>query len=172
MFKQFTKTQKALSVATATVAATSFAYYMNEKQYRKNIYHSTVQLQEAKASSLPSLLVRNKAFAEALDQKQGGHDFWHSPSREEMIKRLKQKEEYDLLIVGGGATGAGVAVDAATRGLKVALVERDDFASGNIILSSLRAYLQLFIGRYFFKINKTCSWWCPLSSKGYHGIRL
>ena len=39
-------------------------------------------------------------------------------------------EEFDLLIVGGGATGAGVAVDAASRGLKVALVERDDFSSG------------------------------------------
>ncbi len=38
--------------------------------------------------------------------------------------------EFDLLVVGGGATGAGVAVDAATRGLKVALVERDDFSSG------------------------------------------
>ncbi|KAJ6620300.1 FAD dependent oxidoreductase-domain-containing protein [Mycena sp. CBHHK59/15] len=39
-------------------------------------------------------------------------------------------EEFDLLIVGGGATGAGVAVDAASRGLKVALVERDDFSAG------------------------------------------
>ncbi|CCO29191.1 glycerol-3-phosphate dehydrogenase [Rhizoctonia solani AG-1 IB] len=39
-------------------------------------------------------------------------------------------DEFDLLIVGGGATGAGVAVDAATRGLKVALIERDDFSSG------------------------------------------
>lgn len=37
---------------------------------------------------------------------------------------------YDLLIIGGGATGAGVALDAASRGLKVACVERDDFASG------------------------------------------
>lgn len=42
-------------------------------------------------------------------------------------------EEFDLLIVGGGATGAGVAVDAASRGLKVALVERDDFAAGMCI---------------------------------------
>lgn len=38
--------------------------------------------------------------------------------------------EYDLLVIGGGATGAGVALDAATRGLRVALVERDDFSSG------------------------------------------
>lgn len=37
---------------------------------------------------------------------------------------------YDLLIIGGGATGAGIALDAATRGLKVACVERDDFSSG------------------------------------------
>jgi glycerol-3-phosphate dehydrogenase len=39
-------------------------------------------------------------------------------------------EPYDLLIIGGGATGAGIALDAATRGLKVAMVERDDFSSG------------------------------------------
>jgi len=39
-------------------------------------------------------------------------------------------DEFDVLIIGGGATGAGVAVDAATRGLKAALVERDDFSSG------------------------------------------
>jgi glycerol-3-phosphate dehydrogenase len=37
---------------------------------------------------------------------------------------------FDLLIVGGGATGAGTALDAASRGLKVACVERDDFSSG------------------------------------------
>jgi glycerol-3-phosphate dehydrogenase len=37
---------------------------------------------------------------------------------------------YDLLIIGGGATGAGIALDAVTRGLKVALVERDDFSCG------------------------------------------
>lgn len=39
-------------------------------------------------------------------------------------------DEYDLLIVGGGATGTGIALDAITRGLKVALVERDDFSAG------------------------------------------
>lgn len=40
------------------------------------------------------------------------------------------EEPYDLLVIGGGATGSGIALDAATRGLKVAMVERDDFASG------------------------------------------
>ncbi|GAA6021386.1 hypothetical protein JCM10207_002031 [Rhodosporidiobolus poonsookiae] len=42
----------------------------------------------------------------------------------------KEDGDFDLLIVGGGATGAGVALDAAARGLKVAMVERDDFSSG------------------------------------------
>jgi len=46
------------------------------------------------------------------------------------IKQAEGDEPYDLLIVGGGATGAGVALDAVTRGLKVAMVERDDFSSG------------------------------------------
>jgi glycerol-3-phosphate dehydrogenase len=39
-------------------------------------------------------------------------------------------EQFDLLVIGGGITGCGVARDAAMRGLSVALVERDDFASG------------------------------------------
>ncbi len=41
-----------------------------------------------------------------------------------------EADVYDLLVIGGGATGTGIALDAATRGLKVAMVERDDFASG------------------------------------------
>ena len=45
-------------------------------------------------------------------------------------------ETFDLLVVGGGITGAGIARDAALRGLRVALVERDDFASGTSSRSS------------------------------------
>ena len=41
-----------------------------------------------------------------------------------------EKEEYDLLIIGGGITGAGTALDASSRGMKVALVEMQDFAEG------------------------------------------
>ena len=39
-------------------------------------------------------------------------------------------EEFDLLVVGGGITGAGIALDASSRGMKVALIEKNDFASG------------------------------------------
>jgi len=52
------------------------------------------------------------------------------PPRDEQIKSLQSGTEFDVLIIGGGATGAGCALDAVTRGLKTALVELDDFASG------------------------------------------
>jgi len=82
---------------------------------------------------------------------------WQPPTRAEMLKALKSSSpaaigaprdtsvaptgfgaadqedaegEFDILIVGAGATGAGCALDAATRGLKVACIERDDFAAG------------------------------------------
>ncbi len=49
--------------------------------------------------------------------------------RKKTIKTLSETE-YDLVVIGGGITGGGIALDAASRGLKVALVEKGDFASG------------------------------------------
>ncbi|MFN8026367.1 MAG: glycerol-3-phosphate dehydrogenase/oxidase [Acidimicrobiia bacterium] len=51
------------------------------------------------------------------------------------LRRLAD-ERFDVLVVGGGITGAGVALDAASRGLRTALVERDDFAAGTSSKSS------------------------------------
>ncbi|KAG0240981.1 FAD dependent oxidoreductase-domain-containing protein [Mortierella sp. GBAus27b] len=57
-----------------------------------------------------------------------------TPSKPEATNAIPaadgETDVFDLLIIGGGATGAGCALDAATRGLKVAMVERDDFSSG------------------------------------------
>ena len=51
------------------------------------------------------------------------------------LERLRT-EQFDVLVVGGGITGVGVALDAASRGLRTALVEREDFASGTSSKSS------------------------------------
>ncbi|XP_044043125.1 glycerol-3-phosphate dehydrogenase, mitochondrial isoform X3 [Siniperca chuatsi] len=52
------------------------------------------------------------------------------PSRQAQLAALRNAEEFDVLVVGGGATGVGCALDAVTRNLKTALVERSDFSSG------------------------------------------
>ena len=56
-------------------------------------------------------------------------------SREDALRTVTG-ERFDVVVVGGGATGAGVALDAASRGYTVALVERDDYAVGTSSRSS------------------------------------
>lgn len=71
--------------------------------------------------------------------------------RTEWLEQL-EKQAFDLLVVGGGITGAGIALDAATRGLKVALIEKKDFAWGTssrstkLIHGGLRYLKQLEFG--------------------------
>ncbi|RLB74444.1 MAG: glycerol-3-phosphate dehydrogenase [Deltaproteobacteria bacterium] len=50
--------------------------------------------------------------------------------RQTNLQKLQDGSTFDLIIIGGGATGCGVALDAATRGLKVALIEKNDFSEG------------------------------------------
>jgi len=51
-------------------------------------------------------------------------------NRDALLQTLRSGEIFDLLVIGGGATGCGVALDAASRGLRVALAEKGDFGSG------------------------------------------
>ncbi|XP_028333968.1 glycerol-3-phosphate dehydrogenase, mitochondrial isoform X2 [Physeter macrocephalus] len=71
----------------------------------------------------------NLAFVEAADCVSEPVNR-EPPSREAQILTLKNTSEFDVLVIGGGATGSGCALDAVTRGLKTALVERGDFSSG------------------------------------------
>jgi len=62
-------------------------------------------------------------------------------NREEMMARLRdRKKPWDILIIGGGATGVGAAVDAASRGYDVALVEQSDFGKGTSSRSTKLAH--------------------------------
>jgi len=71
--------------------------------------------------------------------------------REKQLKKLT-KTKFDLIIIGGGVTGAGIALDASSRGLNVCLIEKNDFASGTsnkstkLIHGGLRYLKQLEIG--------------------------
>ena len=69
---------------------------------------------ESKAALKTTTLVRNNAI----------------PSRANQISELSAPDKvFDVLVIGGGATGAGAALDAATRGLSTALIERGDFGN-------------------------------------------
>ncbi|NER15899.1 glycerol kinase GlpK [Spongiivirga citrea] len=72
-------------------------------------------------------------------------------NRENQLKKLAT-DTFDLIVIGGGVTGSGIALDAAARGMKVCLVEKNDFASGTsnkstkLIHGGLRYLKQLEIG--------------------------
>src|SRR6476661_9092458 len=51
-------------------------------------------------------------------------------NREQQVEKLQQPINWDFIVIGGGATGLGVAVDASARGYKTLLVEQSDFAKG------------------------------------------
>ena len=73
----------------------------------------------------------------------GGVLEWHCLLLREHIKKNLRNDEYDLVIIGGGITGAGIALDASERGMKVA-VEMQDFARNKL------------------KIYKISPWWFAL----------
>ena len=118
---------------------------------------------------------------------------WTPPARWAMLDALersgrarvlesKRDEEgegeegvFDVLIIGGGATGAGVAVDAASRGLRVALVERNDFSSGTLPplpSRSMDADDVDTIKRNVVQVDQARSWGCTLSTKSGDGTGL
>jgi len=105
-------------------------------------YVGKVRPEDREASSLFASVVP------APDGSAGG--VWvERPSRDAMLRRLRD-EEFDILIIGGGATGLGTALEATRQGYRVALVERGDFACGtsskssNMIHGGIR-YLQAFV---------------------------
>jgi len=78
----------------------------------------------------------------------------NSQQREEDLASLK-REEFDLVVIGGGVTGAGIALDGASRGLKVALIEAGDLASGTSSRSSKLIHGGLrYLEQYDFKLVK------------------
>ena len=52
------------------------------------------------------------------------------PSRQECIQLIRNDQPWDVIVIGGGASGLGIALDAVARGYKTLLVEQCDFAKG------------------------------------------
>ncbi len=67
------------------------------------------------------VLNKSNIFAEKME--------FSNINREKRLKQIQSKE-YDLLVIGGGITGAGIALDAVTRGISTVLIEMQDFSAG------------------------------------------
>jgi glycerol kinase len=108
----------------------------------------------------PKLRAKNyKGWLKAVDKTRTitNHKKEKKPIRFSVLDRGVQLKKmtsktFDLIIIGGGVTGAGIALDASARGMKVCLVEKDDFASGTsnkstkLIHGGLRYLKQFEIG--------------------------
>lgn len=105
--------------------------------------------------------LRNHTFCTSTEIKPE----FSPPSRKDVIKALKDSDssaelEFDVLVIGGGSTGAGVALDATTRGLKTACIEMEDFSSGTssrstkLIWGGSRYLVQALISLFSFNIIK------------------
>src|SRR5688500_2815440 len=84
------------------------------------------------------------------------------PSRQHALETLSAsspEKPFDVLVVGGGITGAGIALDASSRGLSVGLVERGDFASGTSSKSSklIHGGLRYLEQRDFALMREACT---------------
>ena len=74
----------------------------------------------------------------------------NAAQREHALEEMSSAEGLDLLVVGGGVTGAGIALDAAARGLRTGIVEMGDWASGTSSWSSKLVHGGL---RYLYQLN-------------------
>jgi glycerol-3-phosphate dehydrogenase len=98
------------------------------RQWSRSLRAAGVGLTGVTAVSYATL--QSPSLADSVPAIPDPSQFPRIPSRQEQLSALTAGGKFDVLVIGGGASGAGCALDAASRGLKVGLVERDDFASG------------------------------------------
>ncbi|RHZ58181.1 hypothetical protein Glove_375g15 [Diversispora epigaea] len=130
MWKLF-KRNHLVFASLATTGGVYYYYNTTKRRPHKN-YQDPSTFTSKLFSSETYADANNPTLFEGLSDRP--HTLWTPPSRKDMQNLLKNSSQenqiFDILVIGGGATGSGTALDAATRGLKVALVERDDFAAG------------------------------------------
>lgn len=123
--------RRSIVFGSTALALTSTAYYLSSSPAHLD---STVPVTKRR----PGPLWSPPSRSQMLEHLRTSGKFIHrtsqgGPEPGPVLNKNENTEDddvFDLLIVGGGATGAGAALDAASRGLKVACVERDDFSSG------------------------------------------
>ena len=99
-------------------------------------------------------------------------NFFDSKKRDE-YKRIISNKTFDVLVIGGGITGAGISLDASSRGLNTCLVEMNDFASGTSSKSTKLIHGGLrYLEQFKFKlVNETGNERAILSNIAPHLVK-
>jgi glycerol-3-phosphate dehydrogenase len=123
----------AASSAVGLAAATTYAYAQSQTAHARGLPHepwANVDKPLPNRADMFREIERKRTTFEkrrSFKKKKENKDDAADGERE---NGEEDEGKFDVLVIGGGATGSGVALDAQTRGLNVILVERDDFASG------------------------------------------
>lgn len=138
--------KKSLKVSFASVVAIKagdFYYQHTNNTPISHLFSSAEALFEDKSEDLVANILRTEFTADLSDIKydyKAKFDF-ELKSRDQHLKEMQdENSQYDILVIGGGASGAGVALEAASRGLKCAVIEKYDFASGTSSRSTKMAH--------------------------------
>ena len=109
------KMLEATALGAAFLAGIKAKISFHERKIRKNGWENAV-------------LRTKSGYAEKLEKEKSPLRF-SIADRKRTLKKAKT-QKFDLVIIGGGVTGAGIALDAVSRGMSVCLIEKNDFASG------------------------------------------
>ena len=120
--------QLSVAVASAVVGVAAYTYHNSESPF--HTVHASSSSSSRTAHPTASAPIRTTQPQQQQQQDEQA-PLTFPPSRSENIAALKRPDViYDILVIGGGATGSGIALDATLRGLDIALVEGSDFSSG------------------------------------------
>lgn len=142
---------KQLAIGSAVLAASGFAFnsWVNKVTHADNkaeVHPFITQL--AKPPTREESFRRLGATVESLGFKKKNVDAGEARAKDAKVK-------YDVVVVGGGAVGCGTALDATLRGLKVLLVEKNDYASGTSSKSTKMAHGGVrYLEKAVFQLSK------------------
>mmetsp|Transcript_17911 Transcript_17911/g.44271 ORF Transcript_17911/g.44271 Transcript_17911/m.44271 type:complete len:769 (-) Transcript_17911:1995-4301(-) len=130
LYKSILAHRRKLLLATGTTAVTGASYFTEEESSLPSLDDAGKRL-DTNPYALSSALgfYTTTTECKAAKVKDSIPSTIVIPTRDEQLSKLKAGETFDILVIGGGATGSGAALDAATRGLSVAMIERGDFGN-------------------------------------------
>jgi hypothetical protein len=146
MFTKVLKVQKFAAVIAGATYAAKKIHTQQKLAMADKTSGEPHRMPELIDYTQPDLIqqIRAEEFIGKLDgapfEKAIKYDFKLKTRQEHLKELMKPDAQFDLLIVGGGASGAGVVLEAASRGLNCALIDKFDFASGTSSRSTKLAH--------------------------------